>query len=245
MNAQEWRRRWDLQQNAHEPEREQSFAVMLDAVEVVAGPPDRALDLACGTGSISERLLARFPDVQVTAVDLDPVTLSLAREAFADEERVRVAERDLRDPDWTAGLVAPFDAVLTATALHWLSAERLEGLYTEIAGLLRPGGVFANRDHFPLDDPRLAAAAAGLQEAQEARDLDAGAEHWEVWWDRVGDDPDLAPLLAERKLRFGESVDEEALHPFSWHAPRLRKAGFTSVGVVWRWGNDALLVGVR
>ncbi|WP_366521110.1 class I SAM-dependent methyltransferase [Lapillicoccus sp.] len=42
-----------------------------------------------------------------------------------------------------------FDAVLSSTALHWLPAEALSGLYRDLAQLLRPGGVFLNADHLP------------------------------------------------------------------------------------------------
>src|ERR671930_444727 len=107
---------------------------MLDCVELLAGSPTRVLDL-------------------------DPVTLSLARGAFEGNPRVEVLELDLREPAWTAGLGGPFDAVLTATALHWFHEKELLGLYQALTTVLRPGGVFANRDHMPIEDPALAAAA--------------------------------------------------------------------------------------
>jgi SAM-dependent methyltransferase len=37
------------------------------------------LDLACGPGSISQRLLARFRNAQAIAVDMDPVMLAIGR----------------------------------------------------------------------------------------------------------------------------------------------------------------------
>ena len=46
-----WRRSWDVQQSAHEPGREESFSLMLDVVELLAGAPARVLDLACATGA--------------------------------------------------------------------------------------------------------------------------------------------------------------------------------------------------
>jgi predicted methyltransferase len=39
--------------------------------------------------------------------------------------------------------------VLTATALHWLPAERVAALYAEIWEVLRPGGIVVNADHMP------------------------------------------------------------------------------------------------
>src|SRR5690606_34457847 len=115
------------------PDREARFTAMLDVVEVVCGPAPRVLDLACGTGSITLRLLERFPKATSVALDLDPALLRIARGTFDGDDRVRVVAADLDDPGWTERLgEEPFDAVLTATALHWLSGERVRTLYGEI-----------------------------------------------------------------------------------------------------------------
>jgi SAM-dependent methyltransferase len=238
------RRSWDWQQGALEPGREESFSLMLDFVGLVVGQPARVLDLACGTGSIAERVVSRFPQARVTAVDIDPVTLNLARTAFADDPRVEVLERDLRDPGWAEGLPSPFDAVLTATALHWLREDHLLMLYRRLGGLLRPGGVFANRDHMPIETETLAEAAKETL-AQHVRAADrSGADPWRGWWERIEREPGLAAEVAERARRFSGST-ASFLRPVSWHRGRLLEASFSSAAAVWRWGNDALLVAVR
>src|SRR4051794_6369013 len=98
------RRTWEDQQAVHKIDREQRFAVMLDYVERLTGPPKRVLDLACGPGSITRRVLDRFPAARVVAVDLDPLLLRLAKGAFVGDERVNVLSRNLDHPDWTTGL---------------------------------------------------------------------------------------------------------------------------------------------
>lgn len=62
----DWQRSWDRQQEWYLPDREERFRVMLDTVEAHAGRAPRVLDLACGTGSISERLLAACPGPSVS-----------------------------------------------------------------------------------------------------------------------------------------------------------------------------------
>jgi SAM-dependent methyltransferase len=239
-----WRRSWDRQQAAHEHGREQRFDTMLEYVEFLAGPPGRVLDLGCGTGSITERVLARFPATRVAAVDVDPILLALAAAAFADDDRVEVFDRDLRDAGWATGLAGAFDAVLTATALHWLDERTLERLYRELATLVRAGGVFANADHMPIDNAQFAEAAERANVAHEQRAFAAGVDSYDEWYARIGADHRFARLAAERERRFaGWSGDH--LRPAAWHAERLRAAGFSAVEVVWRWGNDAILVAVR
>src|SRR5712692_9379189 len=60
---------------------------ILDGVEV--GPSARLLDLACGTGAMSRRLRARFPDAKLVGSDLSLDQMRTAR----DEHRRRPALR--------------------------------------------------------------------------------------------------------------------------------------------------------
>lgn len=96
------------------PDREERFRVMLDMVEALVGPEPRVLDLACGTGSITDRLLRRFPKATSTGVDLDPALLAIARGTFDGDERVTFVTADLKDPRWPDALPhGSYDAVLT------------------------------------------------------------------------------------------------------------------------------------
>src|SRR5260370_40427231 len=79
-----WLERWDQQQAGYLPSREERFAVMLDALDVLLPASFVALDLACGPGCSSQRLLARFPAARCVAGDLDPVLLTLGRHALGD-----------------------------------------------------------------------------------------------------------------------------------------------------------------
>ena len=106
------------------PDREQRFAAMLDAVEAVAGGrPPRVLDLAGGTGPSRCASCARCPDARMTLLDVDPVLLTLARALAGGPE----PPRDCRPARIPPGRALPtgYDAVVTATALHWLPAARL------------------------------------------------------------------------------------------------------------------------
>ena len=92
MNWQGWLERWDAQQRTYVPEREERFAVIADVVAAVAGDRPRVLDLGCGPGSLSLRLLDRLPGASVVAVDADPVLLTLGRRA-SDRRRAVLGRR--------------------------------------------------------------------------------------------------------------------------------------------------------
>ncbi|MEU3984983.1 class I SAM-dependent methyltransferase [Streptomyces sp. NPDC026672] len=241
-----WQESWDRQQEWYMPDREERFTVMLDMVEALVGTAPRVLDLACGTGSITARLLRRFPDATSTGVDLDPALLAIAEGTFAGDDRVTLVAADLKDPAWRAALpYDAYDAVLTATALHWLHSDPLADLYGRIAELVRDGGVFMNADHM-IDGttPRINAAERAQRHARMDRAKRDGALDWADWWQVAAQDPVLAGPTARRFEIYGEHADGDMPSP-AWHARVLREKGFGEARPVWCSPSDTLLLAVK
>ena len=174
--ARDWIERWDRQQEESLPDREDRFTALIDAVEEGTGRPDPlVLDLGCGPGSLSVRLLGRLPQATVIAIDADPVALTLARAAYPDLPGLCLLDVDLRAPGWSGslGLDRPADAAVSTTALHWLPEPDLRSMYAELARVLRPGGLLLNGDHFVLDQeqsPVLAHLDRALRQPAEQAD---------------------------------------------------------------------------
>src|SRR5689334_2107547 len=143
-----WLQRWDAQQEGYVPEREARFTAMFDALAALLPGSFVALDLACGPGAISRRLLARFPGARAVAVDIDPVMVAVGRGALGTVDgRLRWVEADLGAPGWVDALAGtPVDAVLSSTSLHWLAPDELTRVHRDLSRLLRPGGLFLNAD---------------------------------------------------------------------------------------------------
>ncbi|MEU2429404.1 class I SAM-dependent methyltransferase [Streptomyces sp. NPDC007861] len=241
-----WQESWDRQQEWYMPDREERFRVMLDMVEAVVGPEPRVLDLACGTGSITDRLLKRFPKAVSVGVDLDPALLTIAEGYFAGDERVTFVTADLTDPEWPAALPhGSYDAVLTATALHWLRTGPLATLYGRIAGLVADGGVFMNADHMKDDTtPRINAAERAHRHTGMDRAKAAGALDWADWWALAAKDPVLAAPTARRFEIYGEHAEGDT-PSLDWHASTLRAAGFAEARAVWASPSDSLVLAVK
>ncbi|MER5528351.1 class I SAM-dependent methyltransferase [Streptomyces sp. NPDC002677] len=241
-----WQKSWDRQQEWYMPDREERFRIMLDMVEALVGTAPRILDLACGTGSITARLLARFPAAVSVGVDLDPALLAIAEGTFEGDERATFVTADLKDPDWRARLPhASYDAVLTATALHWLHSEPLAALYGQVAELVRDGGVFMNADHM-IDDstPRINAAERAQRHLRMDQAKESGALDWAEWWQLAAQDPVLAGPTARRFEIYGEHADGD-MPPAAWHASVLREKGFGEARAVWCSPSDTLLLAVK
>ncbi|MCO5222309.1 MAG: class I SAM-dependent methyltransferase [Thermomicrobiales bacterium] len=248
-----WLDRWDAQQTGYLPDREDRFTMMFDVLEQLLPPNFTAIDLACGPGSISQRILQRFPQARCIAVDYDPLLLLMGRSVLGDGGgRLSWVEANLSSPEWVAGLGTDrVDAVLSTTALHWLTAPELVRVYSELGSLIRPGGVFLNGDNmsFAAQLPVL----RKLGETRRALDMQSafelnGQEDWDTWWNALRAEPGLSPVLNERTRRF--AVHDTRKHveqppAFDLHVAGLQAAGFSEVGTIWQRYDNRILLAVR
>lgn len=247
-----WLHRWDAQQAGFLPTREARFAVMFDAIETLIGHEFVALDLACGPGSLSQRLLDRFPNARSVAVDIDPVLLALGQNALGTMNgRLRWVDADLNRPEWVQALgESSVDVVVSTTALHWLSPASLLRVYRELGGIIRPGGLLLNGDNmrFGPDMPSFEKVGQARRERLWSKEsfAERGVETWEDWWESIGREPGMAELMAERERRFSPYAAERGTSPiYDVHVAGLRDAGFREAGTLWQNGTNRVLMGVR
>jgi SAM-dependent methyltransferase len=114
----------------------------VELVEALPARVERVLDLGCGDGKLAAVVLDARPEAtEAVGLDRSAPMLELARQRFAGEPRARLLEHDLEAalPD-----LGTFDVVVSGFAIHHLADERKRSLFREAAGVLRPGGVFAN-----------------------------------------------------------------------------------------------------
>lgn len=97
---------------------------------------ETVLDAGCGTGRVTEMLLARLPRGQVVALDASASMLAEARSRLARfGDRVEYVEADLARP---LPLDAKVDAILSTATFHWVQDH--DALFANLAAVLRPGG---------------------------------------------------------------------------------------------------------
>jgi 2-polyprenyl-3-methyl-5-hydroxy-6-metoxy-1,4-benzoquinol methylase len=104
---------------------------------LVAAPPARVADVACGVGWAAIAIAAAYPGVRVDGFDLDPSSIELARsnaERSGVADRVSFAVRDAADP----AAAGQYDLVTVIEAIHDLS--RPVEVLAAIRAMLRPGG---------------------------------------------------------------------------------------------------------
>jgi tRNA (cmo5U34)-methyltransferase len=126
-------------------------------LEFIPNTARRILDLGTGDG----RLLALLKlallkegvhETEAIALDFSPAMIEAARKRFAGDSSVTVVTHNL---DRRLPALGKFDAVISSIAIHHVVHERKRELYTEVHGLLNPGGVFCNLEHVASPTPRL------------------------------------------------------------------------------------------
>jgi trans-aconitate 2-methyltransferase len=106
---------------------------VLDRLELEG--TELVLDAGCGTGRVTEELLARLPHGRVVGLDRSPAMATLARRRLPPA-RSGVVVADLRQP--LPFRPRTFDAVFSTATFHWVPGHR--DLFARLSGVLRPGG---------------------------------------------------------------------------------------------------------
>jgi len=124
---------WDARTYDESSEPQQSWASeVVGRLEGIA-PDATVLDVGCGTGRVTEALLALVPRGRVLALDASVDMVELARGRLGD--RAQVWCQDVLDLE----LEEPVDAIVSTATLHWVTDH--DRLWARLARALRPGGV--------------------------------------------------------------------------------------------------------
>jgi SAM-dependent methyltransferase len=213
----------------------EQMAIVLRMVERGRQPVARFLDVGCGDGFLSAVMLGVYPRATGVLVDFSAPMLEAARERLAGLTSAPVVvEADLASPAWIEGVrkYAPFDAIVSAFAIHHLEDERKRAIYGELLRLLGPGGVFVNVEHVEPESP-------WIRQAFDAAMIDA------IWEHGRRADPDTT--REEAAASYDNRPDREAnrLAALDAQCDWLREAGFGEVVAPFRWYELAVFGGYR
>lgn len=118
---------------------------LLSRLSLLKIPPQTVLDLGCGTGAGARAIKQRFRRAQVTAADLSPPMLDVARRHSRFWRPIRCVEADARRLPFEP---ASFDLVFTNLMLQWV--QPLDPALAEIRRVLKPGGLLLASSFGPL-----------------------------------------------------------------------------------------------
>lgn len=185
------------------PPFEAFYGTAVTAVGLAGGRIRRVLDLGAGTGMLSAFIRDAHPEAHITLFDGAPLMLGKARESLGGD-RVEFVEGDLYG-DLPEG---PWDAVVSALAIHHMTDDGKRHVYRQALERLRPGGVFVNAEHVLGPTAWLDAA---YRKSHETRARANGIDdlEWEQAEDRMKADhlTPLAPQLGWLSQAGFEDVD--------------------------------------
>jgi tRNA (cmo5U34)-methyltransferase len=168
------------------------------------------LDIGCGAGNFTLKLLERLPNLDCTLVDLSRPMLDRAFERIAPQTsgHVETLQGDIRQLELGE---QRFDVILAAAVLHHLrEAEEWEAVFASLYRALRPGG-------------SLWIADLVTHELSEAGD---------VLWQRYGEYLTALRDKAYRDQVFAYIDREDTPRSLVYQLDLMRRVGFERVDVL-------------
>ena len=200
-----------------------ALELIAEAAAATSPHATRLLDVGCGAGNYTLKLLGRLPRLDVTLIDLSRPMLERAeqRTKAAGAASVRVVQEDIR----TAALgKGTFDVIVAAAVLHHLrSDEEWRAVFRKLFDALAPGGSLWIFDLVDGEIPAVHAAA----------------------WQRYG-----AYLESFKSADYRDQVlayveKEDTPRPLTYQLELMRAIGFSAIDVLHKHGCFAAFGGVR
>jgi len=190
-----------------------------------AANPDarHVLDLGCGAGNYTLKLLERIPQLNCTLIDLSQPMLDRAFERVRAQTAGTIVpiQGDIRELDLAAG---QFDVIVAGAVLHHLRGDaEWQAVFTKLHHALKPGGSLWIAD---LIDH----SSAPIQT---------------LMWQRYGEY--LADLRdpAYRDQVFGYIAQEDSPRPLLFQIDLLREVGFADVELLHKNSCFAAFGGIK
>ncbi len=183
----------------------------------------RLLDVGCGAGNYSLKLLQRLPGLDVTLLDLSRPMLDRALERVSAATRGGVTAIQLDVREYDPG-PARFDVILAAAVLHHLRAEaEWQAVFARFFAALRPGGSLWINDLVSHEPPAVQA----------------------LLWARYGDYLSAQQDDAYRDRVFAYIEKEDTPRSLIFQLDLLRAAGFAQVEVLHKHGPFAAFGAIK
>jgi tRNA (cmo5U34)-methyltransferase len=187
-----------------------AMALVAQAAAVTAPHARHVLDVGCGAGNYTLKLLEHLPNLDATLIDLSRPMLDRANERVgrATAGTVTTIQGDIREITLGA---RQFDIVLAAAVLHHLRTdEEWRSVFTALHTALRPGGSLWVFD-------LVESAIPAVQR---------------LMWERYGEYLTALKDAAYRDHVFAYVEKEDTPRPLTFQLDLLREIGFAQVEVL-------------
>jgi len=203
------------------PRYEEMLDVLISSVAGPRGEKKRAIDIGCGTGAVSQRLLSSLQNVELTCLDMTQDMLDIAKQRLREHHNVRFVLADIYD----FAFDGPYDIIVSSLALHHVITDQdKKEVYRKIFRSLGPGGSFYNAD-----------LVLGSDEELQERYM----TQWKAFMYQNFPRKEIDNVQVPRYHQ--EDSPAKLVDHLAW----LREVGFSGVDVVWKYYNFAVFGGKK
>ena len=115
-------------------------------------PTPTVLDIGSGTGLFSSFILKKYPNANITLIDISEKMVEIAKKRFSNQTNIHYIIDDYTTHEFNTS----FDIIVSSLSIHHLTDSEKKGLYQRTYSLLNKGGIFLNADqvlgHTPFID---------------------------------------------------------------------------------------------
>ena len=187
-----------------------SLELITEAAKRITPNATQLLDVGCGAGNYTIKMLSKLPDLHCTLVDLSLPMLQKAEERVskATTGKIRTVQQDIREAKLEDH---GFDIILAGAVLHHLrDDEDWEQTFTKLYHLLKPGGCLMISDLITQENPILDAYT----------------------WERYGDYLENIGGKDYRQKVLDYVDKEDSPRSMSYQLELMKKVGFSSTEIL-------------
>lgn len=155
---------------------------MLDYLPGQSGPM-RILELGCGSGNLTTKIIKRYPESKLTVVDASEKMISLVENRFQTQTNVVYVRELFQNLDFAND---SFDLVLSSISIHHLTDPEKLDLFSRTREWLSEGCIFSFCDQFAGESANIYARHISCWK-QASFEMGATEQEWADWMDHQQD----------------------------------------------------------
>ncbi|MDO0824164.1 class I SAM-dependent methyltransferase [Desulfosporosinus nitroreducens] len=192
------------------------YSIAISLAEANDNNPN-VLDVGAGTGLLSFLILKKFPNANLTLIDISEKMLEVAKVRFKGNLNVTYINDDYTNYKFNE----KYDVIISSLSIHHLTEDEKKQLYRNIYACLNENGVFINADQVLGETPFI--------ESLYKRD-------WKYKVENSG-------LSKEEILSAYERVKLDKMSTLDDQINWLKGIGFTDVDCVYKYFNFVVIYG--
>ncbi len=187
-----------------------SLELITEAAGRLVPHAENLLDIGCGAGNYTLKMLQRMPGLNCTMVDLSQPMLdkALERVSASTAKKVEILHGDIREVELQENY---FDIILAGAVLHHLRDDAdWENTFSRLYRLLKPGGCLMISDLITQDSSILN----------------------EYTWERYGEYLESINGIEYRRKVLEYIAKEDSPRSMNYQLDLMKKVGFTNVEIL-------------